>query len=1008
MWLSIVVLFLCGGCIQASDFAQDGPPTKRMKFSGCVEKSLMFESNIARKDLDCHHVGQGTHPFDPCGLLEPMFVQDETENFDVMPLCGQYPDEADNIGDQQPYPETTQTHSEGSVWENTADSEADRAGMVSLEGALRDACGEDYGGLVRPINDRSSLVAEGVSIFENPTSEFEHSGVSSVASKTSNIAENKAETNHELLFSVLRIMQHHNEAHSFDKLVKLPEMRTLASHEKLKGIYWALKILCYKGDCTLREEANNFLRFVHNQVWHPGTTYKKKVQVYEEKAGKTLSDKLDVACKTIMHMHPETYADVCKEGIQIFSAGKRQELPDYSLEGGAVPHSAAHLHASVKALALQCARTGQKYDFSVFSPVIKKKEYTFFQACRVAMDGAFSQGLLLDCDQEEKSLFFYFRTETQPEVYVQKEVMIAMRFWGQSCTQRERLFLANDMYKAGYPLKSYDEFSKAFDATCLVCDIRVGHSPTLSKARAFWLYLQSQPRPLNVLALRDSYSGKINLGSEEMAIVLQAVALQETGIFAQWGVANELVPGRYLEQKNTLFMRILQEYASHEKECPYRVLGVFFGSNNAEQTLTLVMQEVFGFSHTHITYNKDRKTYVLRDCAPVSDVSRSVKLFVLEKMREDQKLTRAECAYELYCAGFRISDFERSQDLYNFISILDSPQACVVLRRCQGFLNYTINRLPLTNKGLKSAFANFCKNHPVMTDLDFEFSASLLRLHSAGVLESEDMQGLLRCEVILDKITQDMAGNRPQKNLINKDAVTGCNAVGSAAPLPCPSVSKTTQSFEQSLDNQTLVFPRDTQGDMTALLYSAITNKQPYFYRDIIPHAKGAQTAEEILEFVMDTVFSRDMGVEYDKIHETYCFYLKETGQKCIKDSEVIGMVGAACFGQMLTKGICTRRERAECAYALHRCGRGYVSFKRFARDFGAFCVLYNIRVCEMDDIARGQRYWQLLWKKKSTGFCEGERECFEELDCNLEKNVRKIIERSVELNVFKPYVHDL
>ena len=540
-------------------------------------------------------------------------------------------------------------------------------------------------------------------------------------------------------------------------------LRKRASLKVMRGIYWAVRVLCYEGGCASREPVLSFVDFVKKHEWAAETPFSQKVARYEHSASKDLQAKEVSAARSIFNMSPEVLQamNAITIPVRVMSEEPQPQPP-------ARKKSIGTLYAKVQDL----VRTGEPCNFKEFLPFFYRRDVNFWDVLRCVMDSVFAQGFILGCDRKE-TLWFSLRSGEKPVLCVPQEVIIAMRFLGTGCSVQERTLFANAMHTAGYPIRTYREFCSTLETTCVAYNIPLQGVKPVENARHFVQYIKkNSPRDRSRLEYKKRYAQEKDIDRREMQLAEKALILLDD--LASWekvlsceGVAT---PEQYWAQKNAYLQRVFQEYARIQKECPYYILALFLGNNGGPQEILVrVMHAVFQ-DDIPIVYNKDRKTYTLRAGENLRPQPKtSAKLFVAEKMAQEGDCGCGMLAYDLYDAGYHMP-FHQVTDLYECLSVLCSDQAKNVLKRCQKFITMALDNIPAHNKSIASCLGVYHRTHALLLNTDVTFSASFVRLCHAGVITRKESQDIVGLHLSWNEHTYDVEGFFIAQNLAQQES----------------------------------------------------------------------------------------------------------------------------------------------------------------------------------------------------------------------------------------------
>lgn len=763
--------------------------------------------------------------------------------------------------------------------------------------------------------------------------------------------------------------------------------------DELRGAFYVVKIICYGGDCSLREGAYDFEGFVKKKAWDAKTTMLEKKDLYEKSCGCVLRQNRFLAGQTLLKMRPEVRERLSK--IKIPALGvcgprppvcehssakiepkpeKRPRLPsDHSLSG------IKGLDERVKELADQKATCA-------LSDLSKRYGKSDITCLRFVLDSVFKQGLDVDIN-DRNDLTFSLKRERTTDLFLPIGVMLAMRFLGTTCAPKDRAICANAVYKAGYPIKTYDDFNAMLDVVCVACNVPTNNMGAVEGARCFLSYIQNSPEKKTLAEFQKSYQYGSSIGSVELALIEKANRLQQTDFFRNWMIHahfRSLTAQEYLGQRETFLVKVLQEYANRHKECPSEVLSVFLvvtPSCADRAVLSLVMQAVLK-NKLNIKYNKDRKTYAL--CAGCDDrpqPEKPMKSFIAEKILNDEVLDAPDMAYALYDAGYRMSSYKQAADLYHVMSVLCSAREKSVVDHWQPFLAYTIRKMPLASENYYALYGQFQKKRTQQSTQDFAFAECFLRLCNRQYISTQEADEIFSGNTWFQRecrknVTEPVPAQQTEDVVSvahNSQAEAVCTKtdVEEADRVQCD-VKQRHKSFKP--------FARD-----------AAKKKQALHYKDIAPYA-GTQNPEEILEFVMDFVFRNNVSVLYSKEKQDYLFSFAKKKDNITMREGVASLVTRACADK-----VCSIKERAECAYVLHMAGYSYKSFQHYSsKAFSPICVFQEIPVFALNDITRCQKFWRYGFSLAKTKTVEEAFKDYRAIGGELSEDEEKIVEKAL------------
>ena len=730
---------------------------------------------------------------------------------------------------------------------------------------------------------------------------------------------------------------------SFTEFYRIKRLRKLAkSHANLKGTFHAVKAICSEGQSGLRKHLFRFADFVRQRPLFSEGDLLLQFSAYEKEHSVKLRDTWRLAIASFLNMSEEVlqalYArplpktskkvskNVREKGLgdvlrclqQEVSERQKNNLDDVKQEP-----IQTHLEQEDSAwkwktlwrsnpdvcctelsrMVLDLAQRQERISFKEFFKFFGKTNVTFLDVARRVLDVVFAEGLSLECN-EQNHFLFSFRRQDPPKALVPIEAMIAMHFWGIKCSVRERVLFANTLYDAGYPIQDYQTFCNTLDATCVVCNTPLIRATCVGRVAEFWHSLQGQHDVKSFAEFKRNAIGRRD------SVLLDLVRDFNTDILKAWDIDFQHqpnIPSLSFAQRETFLVKVLQEYAKHNEGCHYKILDLFLSGYSDPIKVFAYVMHVAMREKLRITYDKEQQTYTLHEGDHLREpLGKPVKLFIAESLYNGDLAECADVMYALYNAGYCIS-YAKVQNWVQVITVLCSGQALDVIKRCRPFFKYVFRKEVLRPYDVPQLFGNFYKYCSPLSQEDARFAEGFIHLCDSGDITRKERKEILRT-------TPRLHAN---------------HAV--FADFPAPQGSDDAEKDE-----------RVTFDDIGEMVCDSAENQRTYFLEDIIPYAEGALSAGEVLEFVMDEVFTHKITVTYTREEESYLFSLLE---KRPVPSDAEALVKEYCGDR-----VCLRADRAYCAYILHRAGHNYQSFQNFAEEFSVMCAAQQIRVEGLED----------------------------------------------------------
>ena len=722
-------------------------------------------------------------------------------------------------------------------------------------------------------------------------------------------SEGSAQDSRHVAFVVVEYMKEHSIA-NVGAIVKNKRLIEYAGgEEKLKTVAAAVRILCYRGVCTYRRSVLRFVNYAKKKLKEREMPFAELREAYKrENTERNVFDKWWGASEYILYLPEDVF----------------EKLQDMSIPVASREAEVVSRHERIKpfiARMKECARAGWQGPYTKFLSFLPKNK-GYFYILNKMLPLIFAYDFVADFTVDGHISLSTRETE-RSEPFVPMEVIIAGRLDGRACTATEKIIFANTIYQLGYPIKDVEEFFEVFDAVCVARNIPINNRDVISRSSTFLRFIQNCKEQKNLEGYKASYPFGDAIKVKEMILTEHALEFNK-GEFVSWRLPCVSRDGLSIaeghEERIELIVQTLQKYAQHKKECPYRIIDAFlYCEGSAEKVLAEVMDVVLR-NNLNMTYNCEKKTYILHD-GPNMRVKGARSLWddFSEKTCLDQKMFIGEVAYRLYDAGYHFRSCADVSDLQKVRRLLSFPNAKDTLSQCKDFVFYVLTNITQYHGEAGEGYRAFQQAGGQALRLDaWCFGESLLRLYFREIITIGNVHSCFNTEPGETEDSEQMDVEQ-----------AGCSQVTACSQV--------------------------TDEDFKSFVQDGMYAQTTFRYAEIMPYAKGVKTPEAVLEFVMDFVFKQGCCVQYDKDKEAYKF-LTQTYEKGQHKREEMLM---RYMKQTYADQGCTVRDRAECAYEAHVRGASYSSFEDFCQDFGAVCMVHNISVKGMEEIARCQRYWE-------------------------------------------------
>ena len=708
------------------------------------------------------------------------------------------------------------------------------------------------------------------------------------------------------------------------------------SERRLKGIFWAVKAICYAGRCTLTEPLSEFAKFLRQQGRKEEDTAQDKIRDFEKHYGQSLSAKLKLAAESYFYMEPKVFAKLVKMRIPCSGArsgGKTQALQelkrtcveeDPSLESFFDLAYKNNQAQDLQRKVMQMTHDKSSGSLEEFFPFFGKYNISTLVVFRRLLNVAMMNKIQMGFDGKN-TVCFSKRESADCVNRVPMEVMMAAHCLGMKCFPWNIELLAHALYTAGYPLTSYEHFLDVFDVVCVVCGVSVyqggGQGSAIMRSQTVWKSIKGSSQDVQEAQLAKGFSvdgEKLNL--KEQDLVLKVIRFN-VDVLKPWGVdlldQDTKLPLECRNVKEKLLVRVLQEYAKHKEGCPCHILNIFLSEDNDAAKILATVMHVVLRENLNITYDKKRAMYTLHEgMNERAEPETSVKIFVAGKISRKESSGSAELIYDLYDAGYRLS-YQKSNDLYQVLSVLYAPDPESVIERCQEFFSFALSQRTLGKGDYQRLFRFFNKKHKALGFADAIFAESLLRLYDEDFITQEEINHIL--------------GFTPK----SQDA--------------------TSSALKPKAE--------DDDKDFLSIVEKAKISKQPIWYGSLIPCTVGAPSPYGVLAFVLDKALQEKCYFSYDYDKQTYRFYKRRKTQDVPHPKESI----ASFIERHYKNSVCTSKELLESAYSLYAQGWHYGSMNHYKKTFGVACVAHNISVCGIDYISRSQALLRYMRAQKSS-----------------------------------------
>ena len=719
-------------------------------------------------------------------------------------------------------------------------------------------------------------------------------------------------------------------------------------YEDLRKIYNAVCVMCCEEKTILQAQALHFLGYVQKKMWPESVTFLEQKQAYCQGESGPFDIKLWETVEYILSL-PQ---DVSKQ-LQSIKIPIKNRLPQKKQE------VESNLLAEMK----RCATNGEIKPHNSMAHFVPSKWKGHLEVLKRTFDTAFKHNMAVFYDAQCNFHFSFARTD-MVEVLVPMEIFIAARFCGMTCLPKDKVHFANTLYCAGCPIKSYDDYSDTFDAVCVLHKINTTGSQYLEQAKGFFEYIKNAKKTESLQECVRAYRPQGQVSEKAMSIVLQALDIERTGVFTLWEFSSQkdnsvdltLKVTQCWEKIGRLTMRILQEYAQQSKACSYKIFRMFLPNLSSEKEVAGIVLDIALRRKTPIIYDRNLGVFSLSEGPDIAPKPPGLmKAFILKNLCKNEDLDNIDLAYDLYEAGYPLTSLQEVMDLREIYTQLACQDAKYMLQHTQGLVYYMLRNkkregLSLLD-GTDSKFSSF-------DEKERRFCASLLRLYSSKGIDIADINRLFTQQ---DHVMSWDRGGMEKDAYASQDIRQDGDQTDSAHVPTDLEIAENSQEHRGMTqtpaghDTQEVQagLAKATGGDFHSVVLCSVQEKAVLRYADIVPYAKGAQTPEEVLEFVLDFVFKNAMCVQYDETQGEYTFLLQPPHQGERSRAEELMSYMEAYEGQE-----CTVRDRAACAYAMHVRGARYTSFQDFAQDFGSVCMVKDIGVQGMEDVARSKAFW--------------------------------------------------
>lgn len=508
---------------------------------------------------------------------------------------------------------------------------------------------------------------------------------------------------------------------------------------------------------------------------------------------------------------------------------------------------------------------------------------------------AFQNNMTVFC-HEQNAFRFSFSCAEKEEFCVPMEVLIAARFMRRLCHAKDKVCFAYTLHQIGYPMATYEDFSDTFDAVSVVCRLTVAGLPYVEKARGFFEYIKSNKKNESLQALTQGYSARKDITDRTVLIAMRALSLEQNGLFESWGLMEKHANGDLALERFTYFWQ-------KDDSIIIRILQEY------AQKGKICPYKIFSVFLPHCCHAKSVADVVFG--AALRNKIRVIydKVFGGFSLKEGPLMSTPSCSIKEFILeklrqDTTLDDVDLAYEVYNAGYPPLSSQEIANLRKT--YTQFPSDNTPHRPQQIFGYDMGNCDFSQSKDCCDFGFSAE----------ENVDESTLVSKESCQETDQKESA------------EVSECDAM----QTDCSQVHEDFKSFVQD----------------------GMHNQMTFGYEEITSYAKGAKTPEAVLEFVMDCVFKHGYCVQYDKDKETYKFLTQTYDKGQHKREEVL----VRYMQQTYTDQDCTVRDRAECAYEAHVRGASYSSFEDFSQDFGAVCMVKDIGVKGMEEIARCKRSW--------------------------------------------------
>lgn len=752
------------------------------------------------------------------------------------------------------------------------------------------------------------------------------------------------------------------------------------SEMDLEAAFMAVRATCYEGAFQHKKPINNFLLFVKQRK---SASFTEVLEDYQKEKGTVLDPKARRAARRLFDMRPEDLQHLKTQKIPIRK--RKQHL----------------LEEQIKLY----AQTDSPYSYLDF---VRFFTGSVNRVCilKAVIETALHAGVHVDCFSDEFRFSLAPKKNKPPCVPI--EVIIAAHFANSTCNAKYKALFINSAYKSGYAY-TYKEMEDIIGGVLVLQNIPDNGSGCVDRCRC--AFLRAQRTQKSFKDIQEEFRQQRSVDNEEKALMARVERLSQENIFSAWDLPTE-------KNTSVLgvIIKVLEKYAECGEGCPYKILQLILKCHDTPENVLETFMQIVLKEKLHITYDKSQKTYTLHGLINMRlDPEQPMEQCVFKKICEAGPFLSAELTYDLYDAGYNL-ELKDNQFIEGWIyDLLYFDYDKSLFKECKAVLIFCVDAVCVHAKKesllmqdlFKYGIIKTCKlSHAVASFVGLSLKDATFPYALQELLQKETPLALAigeepcvptvqepikvfqeapkeivmeqdMMDVPLEWLLQDttisfdeMLKNVMLKNVLQEGPMEQKDMEEVPEEflvhIPTACLTKALQESSPALQEQdketepaalVVQLPLreiSTQRFLVHMLYDSAKEQKFYAWDAFLPFVSGKKKPRNVLEFVMDQVFLRNMGVIYEKEREHYIFSFD---RPCLTPKErEIDIIDRVC-----DDGVCTRLKRAQCAYEMHRAGHDYISFQDYKEVFGAHCIVKKMKVKKIKEIKRCQKVWMKI-----------------------------------------------